>query len=107
MVSQNAASVPITINFGVTDDAEPEPVEDSADVGVVVVPLEAVLLREADAALFLGGRRGHGVQFGMSRVEEWNVVEFLGFLWHRFLLTWNVVVWRPCAAVWKCEQEYV
>ena len=72
----------------------------------MVVPLEAVLLREAAAAVFLGWRRGHGVQFGMSRVEEWNVVEFLGFLWHRFL-TWNVVVWRPCAAVWKCEQEYI
>ena len=58
MVTQNAASVLIPINFRVTDDTEPEPVEDSADVGVVVVPLEAVLLWQAAAAAVLLGGRG-------------------------------------------------
>ena len=52
------------MSFETVITSEPEPVEDAADVGVVVVPLEAVLLREAAAAaVFLGGRRrrGHGV----------------------------------------------
>ena len=95
------------------DKAKPEPVEDAANVGVVVVPLEAVLLREAVAAVFIGGgggrrrRGGHvaHVRLGMSRVEEErNVVEFLLSLWRGFLLEWNVVAWmRPCAAVWKIK----
>ena len=101
-------TISILINSA-TDKAKPEPVEDAANVGVVVVPLEAVLLREAVAAVFIGGgggrrRRGHvaHVRLGMSRVEEErNVVEFLLFLWRGFLLEWNVVAWRPCAAVWK------
>ena len=103
--SQFAISFPINSNG---DKAKPEPVEDAANVGVVVVPLEAVLLREAVAAVFIGGgggrrRRGHvaHVRLGMSRVEEErNVVEFLLSLWRGFLLEWNVVArMRPCAAV--------
>ena len=37
----------------------------------------------------------------MSRVEQWNVVKSPRFLWHRFLLTWNVIGRRPSAAIWK------
>ena len=67
----------------------PEPVKDPADVGVVVVPLEAVLLRLEPAALLAaagGGGGHHLVRIGMS------------LLWFVLLSPWNVVGW-PAGAV--------
>ena len=71
------------VKSGLVSTTEPEPVKDPADVGVVVVPLEAVLLRLEPASLLAaaGGGGHHALGIGMS------------LLWFVLLSPWNVVGW--------------